>query len=125
MQGWQMNEFVFLTLFAIAMDYLPIQASSVPSERVFSSSKETDTVKRNRINPALMEAIQMLKYGLKKARLDFTEGWVTEEAMMGESEEEAEDLLATLLGDNQAEALDSLLDVLADEDDDSPEVIEL
>ena len=45
---------------------------------------------------------------------------------MGELEEETEDLLAALLGDNQAEALDSLLDVLADDDDDdSPEVIEL
>jgi hypothetical protein len=72
-----------------------------------------------------MEEIQMLKYGLKKACLDFTQGWVTEEAMMGESEEEAEDFLATLLGDNQAEALDSLLDVLVEEDDDSHKAIEL
>jgi hypothetical protein len=59
------------TIFSIALDYLPIQASSVPSERVFSSSAETDTVKRNRIHPLLMEALQMLKFGLKRSRLDF------------------------------------------------------
>jgi hypothetical protein len=54
------------------MDYLPIQASSVPCERVFSSSAETDTKKRNRLKPELMEALQILKFSLKKARLDFT-----------------------------------------------------
>lgn len=56
------------------MDYLPIQASSVPCERVFSSSAETDTKKRNRISPTLMEALQMLKYDFKKQRLSFTTG---------------------------------------------------
>jgi hypothetical protein len=48
----------------MAMDILPIQASSVPSERVFSSGAETDTVKRNHISPVLMEALQILKYGM-------------------------------------------------------------
>lgn len=43
------------------MDYLPIQASSVPCERAFSSASETDTRRRNRIRPELMEMIQMLK----------------------------------------------------------------
>ena len=54
------------------MDYLPIQASAVPCERIFSSSAEADTKKRNRIKPELMEALQILKFSLKKARLDFT-----------------------------------------------------
>ena len=64
------------------MDYLPIQASSVPCERVFSSSAETMTKRRSRISPILMEALQMTKFFLKKERLDFTEGWVTPEKLM-------------------------------------------
>ena len=43
------NHETFPTLFKIAMDYLPIQASAVPCEQIFSSSAETDTKKRNRI----------------------------------------------------------------------------
>ena len=66
-----MNRTRFPTLFAIAMDYLPIQASSIPCERVFSSSAEMDTKKRNQIRPTLMEALQMLKYHYKRMRLDF------------------------------------------------------
>ena len=64
-----MHERTFLTIFHIAMDYLPIQASAVPCERVFSSSAKTDTKKWNRISPALMEALQVLKFSLKKDRL--------------------------------------------------------
>ena len=59
-----MNEKVHVSWYAMAMDYLPIQASSVPSECVFSSSAQTDTARRNRINPVLMEALQMLKFGM-------------------------------------------------------------
>lgn len=68
----------------MAMDYLAIQATSVPCERVFSSAKDTDTAKRNRISPVLMEALQMLKYMLKKERLDFMKGWSTSEDAMAE-----------------------------------------
>jgi hypothetical protein len=48
-----------------------VQATSVPSERVFSSSAETNTKRRNRLSPALMEALQMLKFNFKKTRLNF------------------------------------------------------
>jgi hAT family C-terminal dimerisation region len=65
----QVHEHTFPTIFRIAMDYLPIQASTVLCERVFSSSAETNTKKRNRIRPELMEAIQVLKFALKKAAL--------------------------------------------------------
>jgi hypothetical protein len=59
-------------LFRVAMDILPVQASSVPCERLFSSSKETSTPRRNRINPQLMEALQVLKFSFHSAALDLT-----------------------------------------------------
>ncbi|TFY52012.1 hypothetical protein EVJ58_g10253 [Rhodofomes roseus] len=62
----------FPVLFRIAMDYLPIQSTSVPSERAFSSSAETDTPRRNRMGPKLMEATQVSKYLVKRDRLSFT-----------------------------------------------------
>lgn len=36
-------------MYRLAEDVLPAQASSVPSERVFSSGKETDTLRRNSV----------------------------------------------------------------------------
>jgi hypothetical protein len=115
----QINKAEFPTLFGIAMDYLPIQASSVPCERVFSSAKETDTLKRNRIHPVLMEALQTLKFSLKKDRFDFTGGWQTTLSDMKGTRNTSttKDLLAHLLtGDRQA-TTDSLLHALSDSDD--------
>jgi hypothetical protein len=115
----QINRSEFPTLFAIAMDYLPIQASSVPCERVFSPAKETDTVKRNRIHLMLMEALQMLKFSLKKDRqsISFTDRWKTAKVeMMLARKATKEDLLAQLLtGDCQA-TTNALLNVLDDEE---------
>jgi hypothetical protein len=75
----QLRREEFPTIFAIAMDYLPIQASSVPCERAFSSSSETDTVRRNRISPILMEALQMLKFAVRNTPIDFTSDILTPE----------------------------------------------
>lgn len=62
-------------IFRLAMDIIPIQASSVPCERVFSSGKETMAPRRRRISPKLMEYLQMLKYSIRKGRpLNFTQG---------------------------------------------------
>ena len=74
------------------MDYLPIQALSVPCERVFSSSAETATKKHNQIGPTLMEALQMLKYHLKKTRLDFCANWTTShDGLVKDEPEEPDD----------------------------------
>jgi hypothetical protein len=82
------NRETFPTIFKIALDYLPIQASSVPCERVFSSSGETDTNKRNRIKHDFFEALQILKFGLKKERLNFSGDLLTTlEDLTGESPE--------------------------------------
>ena len=90
------------------MDYLAIQATSVPCERVFSSAKVTDTVKRNQISPMLMEALQTLKFILKKWQLDFIKGWATPEAAMrGESKSDVD--LGALLKDDADAAMDKIL----------------
>ena len=80
------------TLFEIAMDYLPIQASAVPCEWAFFSEAETLTARRNRIKPALMEALQMLKFTLKKQHLNFTENLLTSEQVMDDKEDDDDPL---------------------------------
>lgn len=74
--GLQENQLRYPTLFAAALDYLPIQGSAVPCERVFSSAKETTTMRRNQINHDLMESLQMLKFSSRSGHiLDFTAGF--------------------------------------------------
>jgi len=68
----QLHQKEYPWLYTIALDYLTIQASSVPCEHVFSSAGETDTKKRNWLSPQLMEALQVLKFIYKKERLRFT-----------------------------------------------------
>ena len=70
-------------IFRLAMDIIPIQASSVPCERVFSSGKETMRPRRSRISPHLMECLQILKFSIRKGRaLKFTEGMAWPEELM-------------------------------------------
>jgi hypothetical protein len=65
------------------MDIIPIQASSVPCERVFSSGKETMAPRRRHIKAELMEKLQMLKYAIwKDAQLNFTEGLAWKEELI-------------------------------------------
>ena len=68
------------------MDIIPIPGSAVPCERVFSSAKETVSPRHNRIQPNLMEALQLLKFSAKHNRgpLNFTTGesWDEEEAWL-------------------------------------------
>jgi hypothetical protein len=53
------------------MDILPIQASAVPCERFFSSAADTDVPDRNRLSPALFEALQIIKFFVRQHRGDF------------------------------------------------------
>lgn len=61
------------------MDILPVQASAVPCECVFSSSKETCTLRRSQLSPITLEVLQVLKYIFRRERLSFTEDWVAQE----------------------------------------------
>jgi len=56
-------------LFSMVMDYLPIQATSVPCEQVFSLSGKTDMKQRNCINPLTMEALHSIAVALAHSQL--------------------------------------------------------
>lgn len=108
------------------MDYLPIQASAGPCERVFSSGSETMTKRRNRISPVLMEALQMVKFFLKKERLNFTAGWMTSTSQMVVDVDD-DDVLATIVQDvnNRSDGsnrmdfeIDHVIGIICDEEAD-------
>ena len=62
-----------------------VQAMSVPCERVFSSAKETNTLKLNRTSLVFMGALQLYKFLLKKECLNFMAGWsILESALRGD-----------------------------------------
>jgi hypothetical protein len=89
------------------MDILPIQSSSVPCERIFSSSKETITARRNKLEPNLVQALQVLKFARKHAtKLSFTGGYATKEELAelevieGSQFADDEDV-ASLIGDSK------------------------
>ena len=84
------------------MDYLPIQASSVPCERVFLLSVEMDTKRRNHLSNLTMEALQMIKFHVKKGRLSFTAGWITSEKDMIDDIPDNELTMSFLKGDQDA-----------------------
>ncbi|KAF8430929.1 hypothetical protein L210DRAFT_3416878, partial [Boletus edulis BED1] len=88
----------FPTVFRIAMDFLPIQASAMLCEQVFSSSTETDMKKRNWISPLLMEALQMLKFARKQDHINFTDGWITSQKDMLHVQPEGETLPQLIAG---------------------------
>jgi hypothetical protein len=50
---------------SLARDYLSIMASSVSSERVFSSAGITLSKRRNRLQADIVEALQFLKWAFK------------------------------------------------------------
>jgi hypothetical protein len=67
-----MREHRYPYLFRVAMTVLAVPATSVPSERVFSSSGCTDTANRNRLSPLMMEALQVLKFNHRNHIIDFS-----------------------------------------------------
>ena len=69
-------------IFRVVLDILPVQASSVACEHVFSSSKETITMRRSCFSPLLMEILQFLKYTYRQEQLDLIEGLLSSEKEM-------------------------------------------
>ena len=62
LQFWKANTFNFPTLAAMAKDYLTVQASSVPSERAFSSGTDLVTPNRCSMGGNVIEMTQFLKF---------------------------------------------------------------
>ncbi|CAA7265254.1 unnamed protein product [Cyclocybe aegerita] len=114
---WEIHESSFPTLFAIALNYLPIQALAVPCEHVFSSSAETDTMQQNRMHATLMEALQMLKFLLKTKQLNFMEGLETPEIDMLVPADDETDLLGQVASEWNSN-IDTLLTALGQYNDD-------
>ncbi|KAJ7737611.1 hypothetical protein DFH07DRAFT_752988, partial [Mycena maculata] len=69
----------FPYLFSAALDVLPVQASAVPCERIFSSSKETDALRRGSLSSKMFEMLQILKFIYRQDRLNFCEDLIPTE----------------------------------------------
>ena len=93
------------------MDYLPIQGTSVPCKHMFSSVKETDTNKQNRMSPLLMEALQLLKFSIKKQHLNFMDGWLMLETAIGGVPQPTHSLESLFVG-NPNVTMDSILNAI-------------
>ncbi|KAG8688822.1 hypothetical protein FRC08_011248 [Ceratobasidium sp. 394] len=65
----QALRFTYPLVHRLAMDILPVQASSVSSERVFSSSKLTCTRERSRMSVGTVESLQVLKHAIRRRRI--------------------------------------------------------
>ena len=109
----QEHQHQYPRIFRLAMDIIPIQASSVPCERVFSSGKQTMTPQRGSILAPLMEALQILKFSIRKERpLKFTE------TMSWKEELKEFELLARTAPLGDAEAYGRSLEEHEDDSDD-------
>ena len=62
------------------------------------------------MSPLTMEALQMLKFHLKKERLTFTGGWVTSEEQMTDDDLDTD--LKSLLSGNFQESLDEVMGII-------------
>ncbi len=66
-------------LLPVALDVLPVQASAVPCERIFSSSKETCALRRSLLSASMMEILQVLKQLYKEEHLQFVSHLIAKE----------------------------------------------
>ncbi|EKM81447.1 hypothetical protein AGABI1DRAFT_36291 [Agaricus bisporus var. burnettii JB137-S8] len=62
---------VYPTLARIALDVLPIQASAVPCERLFSASKQVATDRRSRLGSDRFEELLVMKSAWRGTMVDW------------------------------------------------------
>ena len=76
--GWFIAEGAHLPSPISSCDGRPFRSSVCGSMGMcFSSSKETCTLRRSRLSPQLMEALQVLEFAHRRERLNLTAGLVT------------------------------------------------
>jgi len=97
---------------SLAQDYLPVMASSVSSERAFSSAGITISKHRSRLKPDIVEALQFLKC-LHHRELIYREepSMISESQMETEAQEHVEES-----GDSEPRCWDDLVEDLEDND---------
>lgn len=67
----QEHAYKYPTVARIALDFLPVMASSVPSEQLFSSSGETADDQHSRLGPIRFEEAQVMKWHWRQGAVDF------------------------------------------------------
>ncbi|EPQ58171.1 hypothetical protein GLOTRDRAFT_37434, partial [Gloeophyllum trabeum ATCC 11539] len=97
-------------LYRVALDILPVQASAVPCERVFSSSGETDDSRRSKLSAFMFEVLQILKYLYRHERLDFAADWAAKEADLREVLEPPKEKVHGLISSDQIDVLAQFLE---------------
>jgi hAT family C-terminal dimerisation region len=113
MPQWNANRYDVWA--SLARDMLPIMASSVSSERAFSSAGITISKRRNRLKPDIVEALQFLKCSYHRNLLFREEASAQHE--VDELEYEDEDIEEVV--DEKGDAADKgVVDVEVVEDDD-------
>ncbi|PCH45150.1 hATC-domain-containing protein, partial [Wolfiporia cocos MD-104 SS10] len=65
-QWWGLNAGRYPVWASLARDYLAVMASSVSSERAFSSAGITISKRRNRLKADIVEALQFLKCAIRR-----------------------------------------------------------
>lgn len=78
-EALQTNQKRYPTLARIALDVLPVAASSVPCERLFSAAVPIDTPQRSRLGPELFEQLQLLKAEWRRTLVDLVKEGQDEE----------------------------------------------
>ena len=61
--------------------------------------------------------LTILCIGLKKDRLDFMAGWVTQDSLMMEQDEPDVDVLTQYLDEDSWDVFERLMDILGDDED--------
>jgi hypothetical protein len=111
----QRHQNQFPTLAAIALDVLPIPATSVPCERLFSSAKLTAVDRRARLGAERFEELQLMKWAWMPvvAESDCNVLVPEEEIVVAELTEMLEQDMAALSMESECDELVEVSDQLA------------